>query len=145
MYMRSPNTSKLIIMNYIPELLHLHSVAHMYMRSPYTSKLIIMNYIPESCLYTFGILTAYILYIVLLYIQINFLEDYGCTTTILHLDPDGELFGFGSTEGQNFLSCNPEVVYKFRSQLAGNEIYNGSMVVIIVLFYPIPGYWVLGT
>ena len=42
------------------------------------------------------------------------LEDLGCHSAMMFVDPNGELFNLGSAEGVNFLSSNPDVIVKFR-------------------------------
>ncbi|KXJ10026.1 hypothetical protein AC249_AIPGENE18669 [Exaiptasia diaphana] len=56
---------------------------------------------------------------------ISFLEDLGCTTSLIMLDGDkGSLCGMGSNDGQKFLSCNPDVVLKFRQHFAVKDESN---------------------
>jgi len=42
------------------------------------------------------------------------LEDLGCHSAMVFVDPNGELFNLGSAEGVNVLSTNPDVIVKFR-------------------------------
>ena len=47
-------------------------------------------------------------------LQIMFLEDVGCESCVIFKDPTGQVYNFGSTAGQSFLSSNPDVNLKFR-------------------------------
>ena len=49
------------------------------------------------------------------------LEDLGCNSAMMFLDPNGEMFNLGSTEGINFLSSNPDVVAKFRQHFCESK------------------------
>ena len=42
------------------------------------------------------------------------LEDLGCQISTLMVDNVGEVLQVGSSEGNRFLSCNPEIGLKFR-------------------------------
>ncbi|KAJ7382367.1 hypothetical protein OS493_035427 [Desmophyllum pertusum] len=46
--------------------------------------------------------------------EIMLLEDLGCHSSMMLVDPCGELFNLGSAEGVNFLITNHDVVAKFR-------------------------------
>lgn len=49
------------------------------------------------------------------------LEDLGCHSSMMLVDPCGELFNLGSAEGVNFLITNHDVVAKFRQHFC--ELY----------------------
>lgn len=47
-----------------------------------------------------------------------FLEDLGCQSAMMFIDPGGELFNLGSAEGVTFLSTNSDIVLKFRQHFS---------------------------
>nr|XP_058943677.1 uncharacterized protein LOC131771836 [Pocillopora verrucosa]XP_058956347.1 uncharacterized protein LOC131783605 [Pocillopora verrucosa] len=65
---------------------------------------------------------------------VNILDGYGCCTAVLQKDPDGQLFGFGSPAGQDFLSRNPELMFKFKSHFGGADNKDVTYKDITALF-----------
>ncbi|XP_028515150.1 general transcription factor II-I repeat domain-containing protein 1 [Exaiptasia diaphana] len=50
--------------------------------------------------------------------MVNILEEHGSSVLVMTVTPSGQLYCFGSQEGQEFMASNPDVLYKFKSQFS---------------------------